>query len=82
LEVYSENEDRYLIHEDQPLSAEAVSTGEMGLRRENWEIRVETFSRMTSDSDHFHITNTLDAYEGQVRVFTKTWHLPIPRHLV
>ena len=82
LEVYSENEDRYRIQEDQPLSAEAVSTGTMGLKREDWDIRVETTSRMTSDSDQFLITNILDAYEGEVRVFSKTWHLPIDRHLV
>ena len=33
LEVYSESEDRYTIQEDQPLSASAVSTGKMGLKR-------------------------------------------------
>jgi hypothetical protein len=82
LEVYSKIEDHFSIVEDDPLSASASSSGEMGLRRDDWEVRAETFSRMTADADHFHITNVLDAYEGNVRVFNKTWHVKIPRHLV
>ncbi|MGD8965906.1 MAG: CocE/NonD family hydrolase [Anaerolineae bacterium] len=82
LEVYSKIEDHFSIVENDPLSASASSSGEMGLRRDDWEVRAETFSRMTADADHFHITNVLDAYEGNVRVFNKTWHVKIPRHLV
>ncbi len=82
LEVFSKIEDRYLIHEDLPLSATAVSTGRMGLKRGDWEIHVETYSRMTADQDHFHLTNSLDAFEGEGRVFTKTWHREIPRNHV
>lgn len=82
LEVFSKNEDRFLIHEQEPLAARTVSTGRMGLKRDDWEITAETFSEMTADADHFHLTNVLDAYEGKVRVFTKTWHLKIPRFLV
>jgi hypothetical protein len=37
---------------------------------------------MTSDAEHFYITNVLDAYEGNVRVFNKSWHVKVPRHLV
>jgi len=43
---------------------------------------VETLSVMTSDKDHFHLTNVLDAYEGQVRVFTKSWTRKIRREWV
>lgn len=82
LEVSSKNEDRYLIHEHQPLAARAVSTGTMSLKRDDWNITAKTYSDMTADADHFHLTNVLDAYEGKVRVFTKTWHLKIPRNLV
>lgn len=82
LEVFSESEDIFFILEDQPLSADVTCTGKMGLRRGDWEIMVDTYSRMTSDADYFYLTNVLDAYQGQVRVFTKTWDLKIPRHLV
>jgi len=37
---------------------------------------------MSADADTFYITNVLDAYEGNTRVFTRTWHIQIPRHLV
>jgi len=82
LEVYSRFEDHYAIVEDDPLSASVSCTGEMGLRRDDWDVRVETYSRMTADADHFYLTHVLDAYEGNVRVFNKTWHRKIPRHLV
>jgi putative CocE/NonD family hydrolase len=82
LEVYSQIEDDFSIVEDDPLSASVSCTGEMGLQRGGWEVRAETFSRMTADPDHFYVTNVLDAYEGNVRVFNKTWHVKIPRHLV
>jgi hypothetical protein len=82
LEAYSQTEDHFTIFEDEPLSASVTCTGKAGLKREDWDIRVETYSHMTSDADHFHVTHVLDAYEGNVRVFSKTWHVKIPRHLV
>jgi hypothetical protein len=38
--------------------------------------------KMTSDQDYFHLTSVLDAYEGQVRVFTKSWTRKIRREMV
>jgi len=37
---------------------------------------------MTSDATHFHVTNILHAYEGDVRVFAKTWTFSVKRDLV
>jgi hypothetical protein len=82
LEIYSKIEDHFTIVEDDPLSAEASCVGEIGLRRGDWDVRAETYSRMTADADHFYVTHVMDAYEGNVRVFNKTWHVKIPRHLV
>ncbi|MGD9028742.1 MAG: CocE/NonD family hydrolase [Anaerolineae bacterium] len=82
LEVHSRIEDHFSIVEDDPLSASVSCTGEIGLRRDDWEVRAETFSQMTADGDHFTVTHVLDAYEGNVRVFNKTWHVRIPRHQV
>jgi hypothetical protein len=36
---------------------------------------------MTADASHFHISQLLDGYEGQARVFTKTWRFTIPRDM-
>jgi putative CocE/NonD family hydrolase len=82
LEVYSQIEDQYHIVADDPLSASLTCSGEMGLRRGDWEVRTETYSRMSGDAGHFYLTHVLDAYEGRTRVFNKTWHVKIPRRLV
>jgi putative CocE/NonD family hydrolase len=82
LEVHSQIDDQYTIVEHEPLSASLTCSGEMGLRRGDWEVRAETYSRMTGDADHFYVTHVLDAYEGQARVFNGTWHVRIPRRLV
>jgi hypothetical protein len=72
----------FTITEGEPLSARVQCNRQIELSRGNWQTRVETLSVMTSDADFFHLTNILDAYEGQVRVFTKSWTKTIPRDLV
>ena len=37
---------------------------------------------MTADAQAFRVTNALDAYEGEARIFAKTWHFSVPRDLV
>ena len=72
----------FSIVEGQPLSARVQCNRQIELSRGDWHTRVEIMSIMTSDADHFHLTNVLDAYEGQVRVFTKSWTKEIPRDKV
>ncbi|HUI89069.1 MAG TPA: CocE/NonD family hydrolase [Anaerolineales bacterium] len=72
----------YSIIEGQPLSARVHCKRQIEVSRGDWITRVETSSIMTSDKEYFHLTNTLDAYEGQVRVFTKSWARKIRRELV
>jgi hypothetical protein len=72
----------FSILEGQPTSARVECQRQIELFRGDWQTRVETSSVMTSDKDHFYLTNILDAYEGQVRVFTKSWTRKIRRELV
>ncbi len=37
---------------------------------------------MSADAESFGITSSLDAYEGETRVFARTWHFSTPRDLV
>jgi hypothetical protein len=37
---------------------------------------------MTADGESFRVTNNLDAYEGNQRVFSKSWDFTVPRDLV
>ncbi len=72
----------YSIIEKQPTSARAECRREIEISRGEWNTRIETYSLMTSDTESFHLTNVLDAYEGTVRIFTKTWTKKIPRDMV
>jgi hypothetical protein len=82
LEYGEQGRDRFTIVEDEPLSAEARSTWSITVGRGAWQTRVETDSRMTADAEVFRVTNVLDAFEGNARIFTKTWHFSVPRDLV
>jgi uncharacterized protein len=82
LEMYGKNDDVYHIVEDAPLSATIRCERTTGLGRGPWQIRIETTSTMSADAEFFYLTNVLDAYEGDVRVFAKTRDCKIPRQLV
>ncbi|MCD6009323.1 CocE/NonD family hydrolase [Halomonas sp. IOP_31] len=55
---------------------------ERHFRRGDWQVRTVTRTLMTSDADNFRLRATLDAYEGDSRVFAKSWDEEIPRDLV
>jgi hypothetical protein len=71
--------DEMSLREGDPLSTTARSERSETLNRGDWRTRVETMSTMTGDAEHFHLTAVLNAFEGETRVFTKTWHSSIPR---
>jgi hypothetical protein len=72
----------FTIYEGEPLSATVRCDQLLAYQRETWQIRLETSSVMTADETRFFVNQLLDAYEGQTRVFTRTWHFTIPRDLV
>ncbi len=69
----------YRLIEGDPLSASVTCEWMTRTGRGEWQTRVETKSVMSADASHFHVTNVLDAFEGQTRVFSKTWHFAVPR---
>ncbi len=82
MEVDDRLVERYTVHDGSPLSMKVHIERALELQREAWRVRVETTSVMTADATHFHVSNHLDAYEGDTRVFTKSWVKAIPRQLV
>jgi predicted acyl esterase len=82
LEFGSTDTNIYTIVEGEPLSAMVRCDRMVSLGRGDWQTRVETSSLMSADAEQFHVTSTLDAYEGNTRVFTRTWHCTVPRDLV
>ncbi len=79
LEIETVQRDVYTIGESDPLSADVTCERSLSLFRGDWQVCVETRSVMSGDREQFHLTNVLDAYEEDVRVFTKTWDTSIPR---
>jgi len=72
----------FTIVEGEPLSASVRCEHTIAVARGDWRARVETRSTMAADATHFHLTNAIDAFEGSVRVRTKSWTRAIPRDLV
>ena len=72
----------YAIHADDPLSARAEVRWETGLSRGNWRVRTDSSTVQTATPEHFLITTTLDAYEDETRIFSRSWTLRIRRDLV
>lgn len=73
------NRDTLTIVEGDPLSAQARSEWSITMGRGQWRIKVETLSTMSADATSFYVTNVLDAYEGNTRIYTKSRTATIPR---
>jgi uncharacterized protein len=82
IEYEERGRDVFSIVEGDPLSAAVGSEWSISVGRDDWRTRVETSSSMTADVAAFRVTNALDAYEGDARVFAKTWAFSVPRDLV
>jgi len=74
--------DTFTIQRDNPLTATSICEHSSTFKRSDWSVRIDATATLTSDRTHFHLTNQVDAYEGEVRVFTRTWSKSIPRDLV
>ena len=80
---YSESaRETFTIVEGDPLSARVRCDWTVEIGRGTWRTRVETASTMSADAVAFRLTNVLDAYEGNARVFSKTWTKAVPRDLI
>lgn len=60
------------------VSGEAAWTMKFG--RAGWNVRVETRTTLTSDEENFFVDATLDGYEDDRRVFSRTWNEKVPRN--
>ena len=59
------------IHPDDPLSAKGECHWTNELERDDIRLRVETFSRMTSDATSFHLNARIEAYENDELVYAR-----------
>jgi len=67
------------IVEGEPLSAFNSYEREISISRGDWRTRVHTLSTMSSTDEEFQLTNLVEGYEGDCRIFAKTWRRAVPR---
>lgn len=79
MEIEDVAHETYSVVDDDPLSLQVDIDRVLDYSRGDWRVRIEAASRMTADATHFHLSNHLDAYEGNVRVFTRSWTKAIAR---
>jgi uncharacterized protein len=79
LEVGAWRESRYSIKPSDPLTARADISSRRRYRRGSWQVSSATSLTMTATETHFLLNATLDAYEDDRRVFTRSWSCEIER---
>jgi hypothetical protein len=72
----------YRIRSDDPLSADITIKWTQKLARGEWRVRTETQTRFRATEKEFLIDATLDAFEGDRRIYTQIWDRRIKRDLV
>src|SRR6056297_3622269 len=82
LEVGAKALEWYSSRADDVGTARGETYWQRSLARGDWRIRTETRTILTSTPTHFHISATLDAWEGDKRVFSRNWDEAIERDLV
>lgn len=82
LEVGRRAVERYGVVADDFTSATGESTWTMRFHRDDWDTEIVTHTEPSCDDRDFHVSATLDAYEGPRRVFLRTWNESVPRDLL
>jgi hypothetical protein len=82
LEYDSVTTTRYRITEGDPLSAWTRCERTFKIGRGDWRTRVEAASTLRSDATTFYLDSELEAFEGDQRVFARTWTFQVARKLV
>lgn len=61
----------WTIHPDDPLCANGRTHWTYENSRDEWSVRTETYAKMVSDAEYFHLTARLEAYENETLIFEK-----------
>ncbi|MGW0534794.1 CocE/NonD family hydrolase [Streptomyces sp. NPDC003032] len=71
--------ERYTSTGEDFTSVAGESAWTMRFARGDWEVSVRTRTVLRCDEDRFLVDATLDGYEGERRVFSRTWNETLPR---
>jgi putative CocE/NonD family hydrolase len=73
---------RFRIGDDDPEMAQAEVIHKTWFRRDPWQARVETRTRLSSTADDFLLEADLEAYENDAPFFTRSWSCRVKRELL
>ncbi|MTE19382.1 CocE/NonD family hydrolase [Streptomyces sp. TRM43335] len=82
LDVHRRAYERYAWTADDFTSARGESEWTMEFARGDWNTRTVTRTVLRCTEEEFVVNATLDGYEGENRVFSRTWNERLPRDLV
>jgi len=71
--------ERYTSRGDDFTSTRGETHWTWRFAREGWEVRTETRTVLTADAENFYVQADIDAYEGEHRVFCRTFDATVPR---
>ncbi|MET8010045.1 CocE/NonD family hydrolase [Streptomyces sp. NPDC005271] len=74
--------ERYSSVADDFTSVSGESTWTMRFRRDDWDVRVVTHTVLRSSETEFFVDATLDGFENERRVFSRSWNETLPRDLL
>jgi hypothetical protein len=79
LDVHRRAHERYAAVADDFTSVSGESTWTMRFRRDDWDVRIVTHTVLRSSETDLFVDATLDGYENDRRVFSRTWNETLPR---
>jgi hypothetical protein len=80
LEAQARSTERYSVSEHDPLAATAEVTWSWVFERKDWKIRTESRTQMSCTKRDFILKASLTAYEGENKVFERTFDEVIARN--
>ena len=82
LEISTKAQEWYRSVAEDVDTVRAETLWERSMSRGDWRIRTVTRTVLSSDSRQFSIAASLDAYEGDKRIFSRNWDERVDRDLV
>ncbi|MEU9501370.1 CocE/NonD family hydrolase [Streptomyces sp. NPDC048196] len=82
LDVGIRAHERYTAVADDFTSVRGEAAWTTRFRRDDWDVRVETRTVLRCSGTEFHVDATLDGFENDRRVFSRTWNERLPRDLL
>jgi hypothetical protein len=76
------HKEEFRIADDDPLSARVDIAHTRRVERDGWRTRTETRTVMRATATEFIVDATLDAFEGDTRIVSRTWHVRHKRDFV